>query len=49
LTQYGVYYDDLSESTGRWLFTHRRFVQCYIEHGAWQGDLLTSRSTLLAP
>ena len=47
MAQYG--YDDVSKSTGRWLFTHRRFVQCYIEHGAWQGDLPNPRSSLLAP
>jgi len=48
MAQYGVYYDEVSKSGGKWLFTHRRFVQCYIEHGAWQGDLPTPRSSLLA-
>jgi ketosteroid isomerase-like protein len=28
MVQYAVYYDDVSKSTGQWLFTHRRFVQC---------------------
>jgi ketosteroid isomerase-like protein len=49
MTQYALYYDDVSKSTGQWLFTHRRFVQCYIEHGALRGDLPTPRSSLLAP
>jgi SnoaL-like domain len=46
---YGVYYDDVSKSTGRWLFTHRLFVPCYVEQGAARGDLPTMRSSLLAP
>jgi hypothetical protein len=49
MAQYAVYYDEVSKSTGRWQFTHRRFVQCYIEHGGWQGELPNSRSSLLAP
>jgi hypothetical protein len=49
MAQYAVYYDDVSKRRGRWLFTHRRFVQCYIEHGAWQGELPTPRSSLRAP
>jgi hypothetical protein len=49
MAQYGIYYDDVSKRSGRWMFTHRRFVQCYIEHGAWQGELPRSRSSLLAP
>jgi len=49
MAQYGVYYDDVSKSAGQWLFTHRRFVQCYIEHGAAPGDVPTPRSSLLAP
>jgi hypothetical protein len=48
MAQYGVYYDDVSKSTGRWLFTHRCFVQCYVEQGGWQGDLPSPRSSLLA-
>jgi hypothetical protein len=46
---FGVYYDEVSKSTGHWLFSHRRFVQCYVEHGGWQGDLPNPRSRLLAP
>jgi hypothetical protein len=49
MAQYAVYYDEVSKSTGRWQFTHRRFVQCYIEHGGWQGELPTQRSNLRAP
>jgi hypothetical protein len=45
---YGVYYDDLSKSTGRWLFTHRRYVACYVEQGAASGTVPTPRSSLLA-
>jgi hypothetical protein len=48
MAQYAIYYDELSKSTGRWLFTHRRFVQCYIEFGGWQGELPTPRSNLRA-
>jgi hypothetical protein len=48
MAQYGIYYDDVSRRSGRWMFTHRRFVQCYIEHGGWQGELPTVRSSLLA-
>jgi hypothetical protein len=49
MTQYAVYYDDVSKSAGRWLFTHRRFVQAYIEHGAVPGDVPTPRSELFGP
>ena len=49
MAQFGVYYDDVAKRGGRWQFTHRRFVQCYIEHGAWLGDLPNPRSSLLAP
>jgi ketosteroid isomerase-like protein len=49
MVQLAVYYDDVSKSTGRWLFTHRVFVQCYIEHGGWQGEIPNPRSSLLAP
>ncbi len=41
VAQWGVYYDDLSKSTGQWLFTHRRMVVCYVEQGALRGDVLT--------
>jgi SnoaL-like domain len=49
MTQYGLYYDEVSKTTGQWLFTHRRFVQCYIEHGALQGEIPTPRAHLLSP
>jgi hypothetical protein len=49
LAQFALYYDDVSKNGGRWQFTHRRFVQCYIEQGGWQGDIATPRSSLLAP
>src|SRR5215211_999246 len=45
---YGVYYDDVSKSTGQWLFTHRRYVACYIEQGAAPGVVPTTRSSLVA-
>jgi hypothetical protein len=45
---YGVYYDDVSKSTGQWLFTHRRYVACYVEQGAAaSGVVPTARSTLV--
>ncbi len=47
MVQYAVYYDNVSKSTGQWLFTHRRFVQCYVEHGTARGDVPTTRSNLL--
>jgi ketosteroid isomerase-like protein len=47
MVQYGMYYDDLSKSTGKWLFTHRRFVQCYVEHDTARGDVPTTRASLL--
>jgi hypothetical protein len=47
MAQYGVYFDEFSKASGRWLFTHRRFVQCYLEHGAWNGDLPNPRSSLV--
>jgi hypothetical protein len=46
---YGVYYDDVSKRSGKWLFTHRRYVACYVEQGAASGIVPTSRSSLLAP
>jgi hypothetical protein len=45
--QWGVYFDDLSKSTGRWLFTRRRMVISYVEQGALRGDVLAPRP--LAP
>jgi hypothetical protein len=43
---YGLYYDEVSKSTGQWLFTHRRYVACYVEQGAASGDVPTRRSSL---
>jgi hypothetical protein len=47
VAQWGVYYDDLSKSTGQWLFTRRRAVMSYVEQGALRGDVLGPRP--LAP
>jgi SnoaL-like domain len=41
LVQWGVYFDDLSKSTGQWLFTRRRMVVSYVEQGALRGDVPT--------
>ena len=49
VAQYAVIYDGVSKSTGRWLFTHRLIVPCYMKQGGVDGDLPTTRSSLLAP
>jgi hypothetical protein len=47
VAQWGVYYDDLSKSTGQWLFTRRLVVMSYVEQGSLPGDVLVPRP--LAP
>jgi hypothetical protein len=44
---YGIYYDDIARTDGKWKFTHRRFVPFYLETGRVTGDVLTQRSKLL--
>jgi ketosteroid isomerase-like protein len=47
VAQWGVYFDDLSKSTGQWLFTRRHMVISYVEQRALRGDVLAPRP--LAP
>jgi hypothetical protein len=49
LSVYGVYYDDVSKSSGQWRFTHRLYVPLYTDQGEAGSEVLTARSNLLAP
>jgi hypothetical protein len=47
VASWGVYYDELSKSTGQWMFTSRHVVMSYVENGFLGGDVLAPRP--LAP